>query len=102
MKVAVLCFAFIFLEGMAEAANFVGKITKVAVKSFTVKGGGQTKEFVVAEQTVFQKGSTKVSFRELKIGQEVTVVFREEEGRAVAQQVSIASGGEKERHHARE
>ncbi|MGQ9751543.1 MAG: DUF5666 domain-containing protein [Thermoanaerobaculaceae bacterium] len=102
MKAVVVSLAWVLLAATAEGANFVGQITKVAIKTFTVKGGEQTKEFLVAEQTVFQKGSKRVCFRELKVGQEVTVVFTEEKGQAVAQQVRIAPEGEKERHHARE
>lgn len=103
MKAVVVSLAFLLLTAGAEGANFVGQITKVGTRAFTVKGDKQTKEFLVEEQTVLQKGSKRVSFQELKVGQEVTVVFTEKAGQAVAQQVEIATEEEeKERPHARE
>lgn len=102
MKALVFSLACIFLAGMVEGANLVGKITKVGTKTFTVKAEEQTKEFLVTDQTVLQKGSKKVTFQQLEVGQEVAVVFTEEKGQAVAQQVRIAPKEEEEqREHSR-
>mgnify|MGYP005837310857 CR=1 FL=1 len=102
MTAVVVSLACFLLAAGAEGANFVGQITKVGTKTFTVKGEEQTKEFLVAEQTVLQKGSKRVSFQELKVGQEVTVVFTKKAGQAVAEKVWIApEEEEEERDHSR-
>lgn len=102
MKRSVFALVVVLLAGALEAAVFSGRITKVATRTFAVKRDGASKEFVLGEGTDIRIGSRKGRREDLRVGQQVTVVYEEQDGRPVAQRVEVTVHPKPDRPHAQD
>jgi Cu/Ag efflux protein CusF len=63
----------------------------VAKKDFSVENGREEMTFSWADKTKITQGKKKLSFTDLKKGQEVTVEYTKQGNKSVAQMVSVSA-----------
>ncbi len=102
MKRQVLALVVLLVAGALEAAVFSGHITKVATRTFAVERDGGSKEFVLGDRTDIRIGGRKGRREELRVGQQVTVVYEVRGDRAIAQRVDVTSQPKPDRPHAQD